>query len=188
MARVFGARPDLVRGQRHIYFRRHDSHISSWVRDYTARGNKSFDLSPVLRKISSQRGQISGGSQTSFVLNPRLPPAPSYRSPTDRELFSDKQEKASLRNCRGHCVFFYVTLYGDRWLFLNYRPAPAGSSRILPRRLLFKTSAPCSILTSNALLVHGIARTSLISLICNAIHLPSEWRILKYEGLRYLGF
>lgn len=74
MSRVFGARPDLVRDQRHIYFRRRGSHISSWVRDYAARGNKSFDLSPGLARVI-----LSEGPDFRESLPPSFPPSePSF--------------------------------------------------------------------------------------------------------------
>jgi len=73
-------------------------------------------ISHSIYRRSRTRNLPSEGSD--FRVTERFSPP---RSPTDPELFSVKREKAFLQNCRGHCVFFYVTLYDSRWLFLNYQ-------------------------------------------------------------------
>lgn len=85
-----------------------------------ARGNKSFDLSPTSNEV-----YLLGG--TRFQGDREILPESCSIVPTDRELFPDERGKTPpCKTAAG--VFFYLTLYGGRWLFLNYRSTDESNS------------------------------------------------------------
>lgn len=116
-------------GPRHIYFRWRSTFLwnESEITRLVVISHSIYRRSRAKYFLERTRFQASGPF---LVLNPPPPVVLiAYRS----WVIPSRTEKAFLRNCCGHCVFFYVTFYDGRWLFLNYRSTEF-SENILSRR------------------------------------------------------
>lgn len=106
-------------GPRHIYFR--------WRSTFLPSESEITQLAVISHSIYRRsRREIFPRKRTRFQAS-----GPSARSQprllsrrTDRQpivSYSRPNGKSLLRNCCGHCVFFYITFYDGRWLFFNYQ-------------------------------------------------------------------
>lgn len=143
-------------GPRHIYFR--------WRSTFLLRMSPRLRLAVISHSIYRRSCAKYFLGRTRFqafrlflVLN--LASSPVVLIAERSWVILGRMEKASLRNCCGHCVFFYVTFYGGRWLFLNYRSTEELSENSL-KEIDLQNSAP-RFLTSNAPLMYRIVCTIL---------------------------
>jgi len=89
-----------------------------------------------------------------------------------------RTEKAFLRNCCGHHVFFYITFYDGQWLFLNYREYWRAFWEFSQRGLQNRARS----LTSNALLTESCVW------LFSFLFINCQTKVFKREYLKYLFF